>query len=66
MIARHWRGWTRPENADGYEKLLKQTVLPGLKAIDGYLGGYILRQNGADETEFVVVNLFESHILRSD
>jgi len=39
MIARHWRGWTRPENADGYENLLKQTVLPGLKAIEGYQGG---------------------------
>jgi heme-degrading monooxygenase HmoA len=60
MIARHWRGWTRPENADGYENLLKQTVLPGLKAIEGYQGGYILRLNGPDETEFVVVNLFES------
>jgi len=60
MIARHWRGWTKPENADGYENLLKQTVLPGLKTINGYLGGYILRLNGAGETEFVVVNLFDS------
>jgi heme-degrading monooxygenase HmoA len=60
MIARHWRGWTRPENADGYEDFLKEKLLPGLKAIEGYLGGYVLRRDGADETEFLVVNLFES------
>jgi hypothetical protein len=60
MIVRHWRGWTRPENADGYENLLKEKVLPGLKAIEGYQGGYILRHDGADETEFLVLNLFES------
>ncbi|MGA3130532.1 MAG: antibiotic biosynthesis monooxygenase [Terracidiphilus sp.] len=60
MIARHWRGWTRPENADGYETFLKGKVLPDLRAVEGYRGGYILRNDGADESEFVVVNLFES------
>ncbi len=60
MIARHWRGWTRTENADGYEALLKNKVIPGLKEIAGYLGGYIFRKDGADESEFVVVNFFES------
>lgn len=60
MIARHWRGWTRIENAEAYEALLKNKVLPGLKEIAGYLGGYIFRKDGADEAEFVVVNFFES------
>jgi len=60
MIARHWRGWTSLENADAYEHLLKDTVLPGLKSIEGYRGGYVLRLNGAQETEFVVVNFFDS------
>ena len=60
MVARHWRGWTKPENADAYEKLLKGTVLPGLKGIAGYRGGYILRNDGPEEVEFVVLNLFES------
>lgn len=26
MIARHWRGWTEPQDADAYETLLKDTV----------------------------------------
>jgi hypothetical protein len=35
MIARLWKGWTTPENADTYEKLLRETVLPGLRQIAG-------------------------------
>ncbi len=60
MIARVWRGWTQAENADAYERLLQEVVYPGLQRIDGYRGGYILRQDGKDECEFVTVNLFES------
>jgi hypothetical protein len=60
MIARHWRGWTEVHNANAYESLLKTRVLPELKQLAGYRGGYILRSDGAEEVEFVIVNLFES------
>jgi heme-degrading monooxygenase HmoA len=60
MIARHWRGWTDIENADAYERLLKEKVLPRLKDVDGYRGGYVLRHDGPREAEFVVLNLFDS------
>ncbi len=60
MIARIWKGWTKVEDADEYEKLLREVVYPGLRTMAGYCGGYILRQNGEQETEFVTVNLFES------
>lgn len=60
MIARHWTGWTTPENASGYEEHLKGTVFPHLRTIAGYKGGYVLRRNVADEVEFVVINLFDS------
>ena len=62
MIARVWKGWTSPERADAYEKLLREVVYPGLQSIPGYQGGYILRrsQDGKEETEFVTVNFFES------
>ena len=60
MIARLWRGWTSRENADAYERLLRERVTPGLKLLDGYRGGYILRQESNEEVEFVVMNLFES------
>jgi hypothetical protein len=60
MIVRHWRGWTKPENADSYERLLTGHVLPGFQAIEGYRGGYVLRRDGAAEVEFVVLNFFDS------
>ena len=61
MIARHWTGWTRSTDADAYERLLRETVLPALQQIDGYQGGYVLRRAAdGDEVQFVVVNLFAS------
>ena len=60
MIARLWKGWTTPENANAYETLLRERVLPGLEQIKGYRGGYVLRQDRKDESEFVVLNFFES------
>ena len=48
MIARHWKGWTAIRNADAYETLLKTKVLPELKRVAGYCGGYVLRSDGPD------------------
>jgi heme-degrading monooxygenase HmoA len=47
-------------DADSYEALLKQRVLPELQKIEGYRGGYVLRNDGPGEAEFVGVNLFDS------
>jgi heme-degrading monooxygenase HmoA len=60
IIARHWRGWTKAEDADSYEDFQTKKLLPELRAIEGYRGGYLLRSNSADETEFVVINFFNS------
>ena len=60
MIARHWRGWTKIQDANAYEALLKDKVLPSLQKVEGYRGGYIFRKIGDDEAEFVVVNFFDS------
>ena len=32
MIARIWRGWTTPANADAYQQLVSQEVLPSIAA----------------------------------
>jgi heme-degrading monooxygenase HmoA len=60
MVARHWRGWTTAQNANAYETLLQSKVLPGLRQIDGYRGGYVLRKDDTNEAEFLMVNLFDS------
>ena len=59
MIARLWHGWTRPENADRYEKLLRTEVLPGFDHITGYNGAYVFRSDAENETEFVTLTLFQ-------
>lgn len=60
VIGRLWRGWTASGDADAYEGLLNDTVLPGLAGIDGYRGGFVLRRDEGEEVEFAVLNLFES------
>lgn len=60
MIARVWKGWTKVKDADAYEKLLREEVYPKLEKLNGFHGGYILRQNKNDEVEFVTMLLFES------
>ena len=39
MIARHWRGWTKPQDGDAYEALITAKVLPGLEALRGTVAG---------------------------
>jgi hypothetical protein len=57
MIARHWRGWTKLGDADGYERLLRETMLPQLKQIVGYQGGYVLRHDG-DENQNLLSSIY--------
>lgn len=60
MIARIWHGYTKPENADAYEAMLKPEVLPGISAKQGYRGSYFLRREHGAEVEFVTILLWES------
>jgi hypothetical protein len=40
MIARIWSGWTTPGNADAYQDLISEKILPGTAArnLEGYHG----------------------------
>jgi uncharacterized damage-inducible protein DinB/heme-degrading monooxygenase HmoA len=62
MITRVWYGWTKPENAEGYESLLRNEIFPGVEArgIEGYRGIELLRREAGDEVEFVTSMRFES------
>jgi heme-degrading monooxygenase HmoA len=60
MISRVWHGWTTPANADAYERLLRQHVLPGIHRLEGYRGAYLLRRDHGSEVEFVTITLFDS------
>jgi hypothetical protein len=61
-IRRIWHGWTTPENADRYETLLTETIVPGIEArgIDGLEGVEVLRAHDTVDglVEFVTVMSF--------
>jgi len=60
MISRLWHGWTTRENADAYERLLRDEVLPGIHRVRGFKGAYVLRRDLKDEVEFVTITFFDS------
>jgi len=63
MIGRIWYGWTRSENADMYEQLLKEEIFPGIadKKVPGYREIQLFRRPlGNDEVEFVTIMSFDS------
>lgn len=62
MIARLWRGWATPENAEAYEALLRGRILPGIagRRLSGYKGAHLLRRESAAEVEFVTVLWFDT------
>ena len=60
MIGRIWHGWASPENADAYEQLLRNEVLPGIDRVQGFRGAQLFRRNAADEVEFVTITFFDS------
>ena len=62
MITRLWHGWTTPENADGYEALIRSTIFPGImgRGIAGLERIELYRRPLGAEVEFVTAMRFAS------
>ena len=62
MIARLWHGWTKPEDAKTYEKLLRDEIFPAIAAreIEGYGGAELFIREDDNEIEFVTLLRFDS------
>lgn len=62
MIKRIWHGYTTPEDADVYERLLKSGVISGIegKRISGFRNIDVLRRPLGDEVEFITIMDFDS------
>jgi heme-degrading monooxygenase HmoA len=60
MVLRVWRGYTAPQDADTYEVMLGETILPGIHRVEGYRGAYLARLDGDHEVEFLTITLWES------
>ena len=62
MIVRVWHGWTEPENADEYERILREDVLPEIasKDLSGFEGSDVFRREAGGEVEFMTILWFRS------
>ena len=63
-VARIWRGWTTEGNADAYEAVVGQEVLPSIMSrnIEGLRSAHLMRAEEAvdDEVEFTTIIWFDS------
>ena len=60
LIGRLWHGRTTFANAHPYQEHLRSETLPGLAAIDGFQGAYVLKRDGNGAVEFLVLTLWAS------
>jgi antibiotic biosynthesis monooxygenase (ABM) superfamily enzyme len=62
MIARIWRGWTKPADAKVYENMLRSEMFPSIAArkISGYHGAELFIREDGNEMEFVTLLRFDS------
>jgi heme-degrading monooxygenase HmoA len=60
LIARHWQGIARREDADRYIAHLQSDTFPQLASLAGFIRATILRREVAEGTQFQVVTVWES------
>jgi len=62
MICRLWRGWTTPENADAYQRVVHTEVIPGIEArkIPGLRHIDLMKRDLGDEVEFQTLMWFDN------
>jgi hypothetical protein len=62
MICRLWRGWTTPDNADAYERIVRGEVIPEIEArrIAGFRHIDLMRRDLGEEVEFQTLMWFDS------
>jgi len=60
MIARIWRGWAPPATADDYQRHYQAEVTGHLRAVSGFRGARLLRQDEGQEIMFTSITFFTS------
>ena len=62
MICRLWRGWATHQNADAYERIVREQVIPGIEAqrIPGFRSIDLARRERKRDVEFMTLLWFDS------
>ena len=61
MIARIWRGWTRPEDTEAYAEYILATGIAEYEAMPGNRGAYLISRPDGNRTEFLTVSFWDNH-----
>jgi hypothetical protein len=61
-VCRVWRGWTTPENAGAYERIVRGEVIPGIEArgIAGFRHIDLMKREMGAEVEFQTLMWFDN------
>jgi antibiotic biosynthesis monooxygenase (ABM) superfamily enzyme len=61
-VCRVWRGWTTPENADAYERVVRGEVIPGIEArrIAGFRHIDLMKREAGGDVEFQTLMWFDN------
>ncbi len=60
MIARHWAGRIKPEEAENYVQYLQEEILPHLSEMKGFSGASIRKRKLQDSIEFLFISEWDS------
>ncbi len=60
MIIREWRGRARADRAEAYPRHFRESVLPKLRRLRGFVGAHLSRRMMAGKVEFLVLTRWES------
>lgn len=60
MIVRTWRGRAPLATSDRYAEHFRRSVLPALRAVEGFRGASLLRRLDGDEVEYLVLTRWTS------
>lgn len=60
MIVRTWSARATDAGADDYRRYFENTLLPGLRTLPGFSGGYLLRRDDAGKVELTTHTFWAS------
>ena len=60
MVIREWRGRSTRERSTEYPKHFRDTVVPQLRRVPGFVGAYLCERQEAERVEFLVMTQWAS------
>jgi heme-degrading monooxygenase HmoA len=60
MIIREWRCRARQSEADRYPEYFRRQLMPELRTVQGFLGGFLGQRPSGDHMEFLVLTRWKS------